>query len=457
VNVVVDIGHSLREGFFMFWETLWALVLGFGLSGAVQAFVSRDEMHRVMGDHSPRSVVRASALGMASSSCSYAASAMAKSLFQKGADFISAMVFMFASTNLVVELGIVLIILLGWRFAVAEFIGGPLMIVLLTLAGGMLLNKGAIESARARLHSEQATDHDHGPEQDAGLQQLPWRIRLRSMAGWSDAAGYTMGDLRMLRKELVIGYVVAGFLAVLVPASVWNAVFLHGHGFWTTLENVIVGPIIAFISFVCSIGNVPMAAALWHGGISFGGVISFIFADLVALPLVLIYRKFYGTKLTVQLVALFWGVMSAAGLAVEGIFHATGEIPASRPAQIVHTGFQWNYTTVLNILFLGVFGVLLWLNHDRARFGAGRGYATDPVCGMQVETATSPARASSGGREYFFCSDQCRDRFQADPSEYLGMCPPPIRRCQPHIAVSDGDRRLEAPRARGPGSGRYPV
>jgi uncharacterized membrane protein YraQ (UPF0718 family)/YHS domain-containing protein len=409
MNVVVEVGHSLREGFFMFWETLWALVLGFGLSGAVQAFVSRAEMERVMGDHKPGSIVRASALGMASSSCSYAASAMAKSLFQKGADFIAAMVFMFASTNLVVELGIVLVILLGWQFAAAEFVGGPIMIVLLVILGAIVLSKREIEAARISV----ASVHAHGPdpEDDPALQHIPWRVRLRSKPGWSDAASYTMGDLKMLRRELVIGYVVAGFLAVLVPNSVWNEVFLHGHGLWTTLENAIVGPVIAFISFVCSIGNVPMAAALWHGGISFGGVISFIFADLVALPLVLIYRKFYGTKLTVQLVAVFWAVMAAAGLATEGIFYIFGAIPSSRPAQIVHTGFEWNYTTFLNIVFLGVFAVLFWLYRNRERFGSGRGYETDPICGMQVQTGTAPARTSIGGRTYYFCSDRCRDRF----------------------------------------------
>jgi uncharacterized membrane protein YraQ (UPF0718 family) len=197
MNVVVEVGHSLREGFFMFWETLWALVLGFGLSGAVQAFVSRAEMERVMGDHKPGSIVRASALGMASSSCSYAASAMAKSLFQKGADFIAAMVFMFASTNLVVELGIVLVILLGWQFAAAEFVGGPIMIVLLVILGAIVLSKREIEAARISV----ASVHAHGPdpEDDPALQHIPWRVRLRSKPGWSDAASYTMGDLEMLR------------------------------------------------------------------------------------------------------------------------------------------------------------------------------------------------------------------------------------------------------------------
>src|SRR5947208_13760263 len=227
-----------------------------------------------------------------------------------------------------------------------------------------------------------------------------------------------MADITMLRKELVIGYTVAGVLAVMVPMRAWNDVFLAGHGFWTSLENVVVGPFIAFISFVCSIGNVPMAAALWHGGISFGGVISFIFADLIALPLVLIYRKYYGTALTVRLLFTFWAVMSAAGLIVEGLFSGLGLIPKSRPEQIVHTGFQWNYTTVLNIVFLGVFAVLYWLYRNRDRLGGGMGYALDPVCGMQVETANAPASRSHAGHAVWFCSDRCAHRFDANPERY---------------------------------------
>src|SRR5439155_4119496 len=218
-----DLGQSLREGFFMFWETLWALVLGFGLSGAVQAFVSKEEMQRVMGDHRPASVARASAFGMVSSSCSYAAVAMAKSLFQKGADFISAMVFMFASTNLVIELGVVLLILMGWQFAAAEFVGGPIMIVLLAAFGGFVLHRRLTEPARERLrHGIVGGGHDHlvmagvSEERQEELEHTPWRKKLTSKAAWADAASYTMADLTMLRKELVIGYVVAGFLAVIV-------------------------------------------------------------------------------------------------------------------------------------------------------------------------------------------------------------------------------------------------
>jgi uncharacterized membrane protein YraQ (UPF0718 family)/YHS domain-containing protein len=410
---LVDIGRSLREAFFMFWETLWPLILGFGLSGAVQAFVSHDSMQRSMGNHRPAAVTRASLYGMVSSSCSYAASAMSKSLFVKGADFVAANVFMFASTNLVLELGIILIVLIGWQFAVAEFVGGVIMIVLFTLLGSLWLRGRQIVRAREHLQAAQSGhDHVHGPTENTALQHQPWRERLRSKSGWADSATYTMADLTMLRKELAIGYVVAGFLAVLVPVHVWNSLFLQGHGFWTTLENVVVGPFIAIISFVCSVGNVPLAAALWRGGISFGGVIAFIFADLIAIPLLLIYRRYYGYRLMLKMLALFWLVMSLAGLATEGLFRAAGLVPTSRPNQIVSTSFQWNYTTVLNIVFLAVFGVLFWTYRNRERLGGGRGYAIDPVCGMQVESAHAPATCQHDGRQLYFCSDRCREKFE---------------------------------------------
>jgi uncharacterized membrane protein YraQ (UPF0718 family) len=245
------------------------------------------------------------------------------------------------------------------------------------------------------------------------LEQTPWSDKLTSTAAWSDAASYSMADIKMLRRELVIGYVVAGFLAVLVPMSVWNDVFMTGHGFWTSLQNVILGPFIAFISFVCSIGNVPMAAALWHGGISFGGVISFLFADLIAFPLVLIYRKYYGLGAAIRISLTFWAVMSAAGLAVEGIFTLFGLVPTERPENIVESHFSWNYTTFLNIAALMLFGLLLWLAHNQRRLGGGQAHATDPVCGMQVAKATAPARLEHDGEEHWFCSDGCRDQFVA--------------------------------------------
>jgi len=431
-TVAGGVGRSLREGFFMFWETLWPLVLGFGLSGAVQAFVSKEQMERVMGDHRPRAVVRASGFGMVSSSCSYAATAMAKSLFQKGADFVSAMVFMFASTNLVIELGIVLVILMGWQFAAAEFVGGAIMIALLALTGGLVVRRGLADSARRRLQAGMmAGGHDHqamvgvSEARQAELESAPWSSKLRSKAAWSDAASYTMADLTMLRKELLIGYVIAGFLASQVPTRIWNDLFLSGHGFWTSLENVTVGPLIAIVSFVCSVGNVPLAAALFHGGISFGGVVSFIFADLITLPLLLIYRKYYGWKLTLRLLAWFWAVMAAAGLAVEGLFRLVGGIPVRRP-EVVHTAFAWNYTSVLNLAFLGMFAYLYYLYRNRDRFGGGQGYAIDPVCGMQVQTAAAPASARHGGHTVHFCSDRCRERFEADPSRFSGTTSAPV-------------------------------
>ncbi len=331
VPALADAFGGLREGVVMFWQTLWALVLGFLLSGVVQAFVSKDRMRAALGDHRPASVARASLFGMASSSCSYAASAMARSLVAKGADFTTAMVFQVASTNLVVELGIVLVVLLGWQFAVAEFVGGPIMIVLLALAGGAVFAPALLASVRRR--RGQADDRSRPSESDDGPERRqggPVGTSARSLAAWSDASRYAVADATMLRRELFVGYAVAGLLAVLVPARAWDALFLHGHGVWTTVENAFVGPLIAVASWVCSIGNVPLAAALWSGGISFGGVVAFLFADLIAMPLILVYRKFYGWRLTVRLVGLLYGSMVVAGLVTQGIFRGFGALPVQR-------------------------------------------------------------------------------------------------------------------------------
>jgi len=414
-TVLVDIGHSLREGFFMFWVTLWPLVLGFGLAGAVQSFVSREAMRRRLGNHRAAAVVRSSGYGMASSSCSYAATAMAKTLFVGGADFVAAMVFMFASTNLVIELGIVLVVLMGWQFAASEFIGGIIMIVLLATLGALWLRGRLVVQARERLQAtEDASGHQHGHAATGGAAQLRLRARLRSVSGWADSATYTMSDLTMVRRELLIGYTVAGFLAVLVPTSVWQAVFVTGHGFWTSVENAIVGPFIAVISFVCSIGNVPLAAALWKGGISFGGVIAFIFADLIAFPLLLIYRRYYGTRLMLRMLVVFWALMSVAGLVTELLFRAAGLVPTVRPVTVAPAHFSWNYTTYLNLIFLVLFGILYWLYRNRERLGGGDRYARDPVCGMQVETAQAPASLVHAGERHYFCSDRCADRFESN-------------------------------------------
>lgn len=424
IPLVLDVGRGLRESFFMLWETLWALVLGFTLSGAVQAFISKEKMQAKLGNHGPAATLRASAYGMASSSCSYAASAMSKSLFVKGADFTSAMIFMIASTNLVVELGIVMLILLGWQFMVAEFVGGPIMITIIALAGGLVFSSALVARARQRLAQPVGEEHDHtamaevSDERQDELEHTPWAEKLTSKAAWSDASSYAVADVKMLRNELVIGFVVAGFLGTLVSTHVWNALFLHGHGSWTSLENALVGPLIAVISWVCSIGNVPLAAALWSGGISFGGVIAFIFADLIAMPLILIYRKFYGPRLTFRLVALFYVAMVTAGVLTEGIFRLFGAVPTSRSLSVSKAHFAWNYTTYLDFVFIAVAILVWWLAHHRHELGGGHGYAIDPVCAMQVRTTDAPATVNRDGATFYFCSDRCSERFLADPDRY---------------------------------------
>jgi uncharacterized membrane protein YraQ (UPF0718 family) len=414
MRVVDGLWHGLDEAFFMLWQTLWALVLGFALSGAVQAFVSRERMQRALGDHRPRTVARASFFGVVSSSCSYASSALAKTLFARGADFTAAMIFMIASTNLVVELGAVLWLLIGWQFALAEFVGGAIMIVLLAVVLPRVIPARWLDDARARLAAQSGTDvpgHDHAEGQHpAGQHPAGQHLGLRSRRRWGDAAGYTISDLTMVRKELVIGFVVAGFLAALVPAGFWRSIFLTGHGVLSSVENVLLGPFLAVISFVCSIGNVPLAAALWHGGIGVGGVVAFVFADLITLPLLSIYRTYFGIAVTLRLLAVFWASMSAAGLAVEYLFSGLGIPAPARPRDVVHTGFAWDYTTALNLVALVVAVILYVLYRTR---DTGTQYAKDPVCGMQVEIAHAPAERARDGRRVYFCSDHCAHRFDS--------------------------------------------
>jgi len=316
----------------------------------------------------------------------------------------------------VAELGIVLWLLIGWQFTLAEFAGGAIMIVLLGLALPRLVPRRLVSAARARLDAtDTSSAHDeHGSHGEHG-QPDPLRRRLRQPARWADAAGYTISDLTMLRREIVIGFVAAGFAAVAVPSGFWNAVFLHGHGTLTMIENALVGPFVAIISFVCSIGNVPLAAALWHDGISFGGVVAFVFADLISLPLLFIYRKFYGGRLTLRLLGVFWLVMSAAGLITEVIFSAAGITAPPRVAVIAPERFGWDYTTILNIVFLAVLAAVYWLHRQRDRFGGGQDVARDPVCGMQVEKQNPGAVLQADGHPVYFCSEHCRDRF-LDPA-----------------------------------------
>jgi uncharacterized membrane protein YraQ (UPF0718 family)/YHS domain-containing protein len=407
VDALDTIGRSLDQAFFMLWETLWALILGFTLSGMIQAFVSRGQMQRVMGDHRPAALTRSALLGMASSSCSYAASALSKSLFARGADFTASMVFMVASTNLVVELGIVLWLLIGWQFAAAEFVGGAVMVVLLGLLLPQVIPAALSEQIRTSINRTAGDSPREAASFDVPGESL--RDRLAQRTRWATSAGYTISDLTMLRREIVIGFVAAGFLSVAIPVHVWSDVFLTGHGPWTTVENAIVGPFVAIVSFVCSIGNVPLAAALWKDGISFGGVIAFLFADLITIPLLLIYRTMYGGRVTLRLLTAFWAVMSTTGLITEGIFRLLHGVPDHRSTIIAPEHLSWNYTTVLNGVFLVVFAALLWVHHSRDK-DTGT-HAIDPICGMQVEKANPGATAHHGGATVYFCSEHCLDRY----------------------------------------------
>jgi hypothetical protein len=359
-DVAGDIRDALSLAFGMFWEILWALILGFAISAAVQAIVSKEEMRGLLPDDAPRSLGIACGLGAASSSCSYAAVAMARSVFRRGADFTAAMVFEFASTNLVIELGIVMAVLLGWQFTLAEFVGGPLMIVILALLFRRFLTRRLVAEAREHADRGLLGSMEGHAEMDMSVTGGTIWERLRSPKGFTAIANYFVMDWAAIWKDIFAGLLIAGALAAWVPNSFWESFFFVDHETFAKFWGPLVGPLVGVISFVCSIGNVPLAAVLWNGGISFGGVIAFIFADLIVLPILNIYRKYYGLRVASFLLATFYAAMVLAALAVELVFQALGLVPEERNAKIVEASVTWNYTTVLNIAFLSFAAVLVW-------------------------------------------------------------------------------------------------
>jgi uncharacterized membrane protein YraQ (UPF0718 family) len=361
MEVLVAIGHALGIAGSMGWEILWALVLGFALSAVVQAVVSKAEVTALMPDDRARSLVIATGLGVASSSCSYAAVALARSLFRKGANFTAAMAFEIGSTNLVVELGIIMALLLGWQFTLAEFVGGPLMILFMVVAFRLFVRGKIVEAARAQADKGLAGSMEGHAGMDMSVQQRGplWR-RLSSPAGFTSTAGYFVMDWAAVYKDIIGGLLIAGAFAAWVPQHWLQVFFLADHPLASQLWGPLVGPLLAVISFVCSIGNVPLAGVLWNGGISFGGVISFIFADLIIIPILLIYRKYYGTAMALRIFAIFYATMAAAGYAIEFVFTPLGLIPAGRHAVVTDAMISWNYTTWLNIAFLVLAAVLIW-------------------------------------------------------------------------------------------------
>ena len=360
MTILDPILHALSISFAMTWEILWALVLGFTLSALVEAVVPKSQITRLLPDASPRSLTVASLLGAASSSCSYAAVALARSLFLKGADFTAAMAFEIASTNLVIELGIVLVILMGWQFAAAEFVGGAVMIVILALLLRMFLTARRVADARAQAEKRLRGYMEGHAEMDMSVSEGNLWQKIFSARGFTAVSHLFVMDWASVIRDVVGGLLIAGALAAWVPETFWKVFFLSDEPRLAFFWGPLVGPIVSVVSFVCSIGNVPLAAVLWNNGISFGGVISFIFADLIILPILSIKRKYYGTGVTVFLFATFYAAMALAGLLVELLFGALGLIPHERNALVIEPSLSWNYTTVLNFVFLALAGLLLF-------------------------------------------------------------------------------------------------
>src|SRR5213082_3605091 len=359
MTLIVALGHALWMAFAMFWEILWPLILGFALSGVVQAVVSKSEMTKLLPDDSPKSLVIATGLGAASSSCSYAAVALARSIFRKGADFTAAMAFELASTNLVAELSIILIVLMGWQFALAEFTGGPLIVAIMAVLFRVFLSRKLVNEARKQADRGVKGKMEGHAEMDMSLENGSLWQRITSSEGITATSHYFVMDWLAVWKDIAGGLLIAGALAAWVPQTFWKDFFLRSHPVASTIWGPIVGPLVAVLSFVCSVGNIPLAAVLWNGGISFGGVIAFIYADLIVLPIIDIYRKYYGWKVTALIVAVFYIAMALAALIVEFLFSLLRLIPQHRSAQIVETTISLNYTTMLNVLFLAIAAFLL--------------------------------------------------------------------------------------------------
>ena len=356
-DFIPHIGQALLMAFGMFWQVGWSLVLGFAISAVLQAVVSKEQMGAAFGRNGVREIALATAAGAASSSCSYASASVSRTLFKKGAALVPSLAFIFASTNLVAELGIVLYLLMGWQFMAGEWIGGIVLVVILSLLVRITYPARLVEEARR--HPEPHAGHEHGDMAAEG--GTLWQ-KLSRRQIWVQVAQSFVMDWSMLWKDLLLGFLIAGALSVFVPDGLWQALFIKGASPWVQVPaNALLGPIVAVLSFVCSIGNVPMAAVLWGAGVSFGGVLAFLYADLIVLPLLDVYRRYYGWKMAAYIAAVFYATMVVSALIMDVAFNALGWIPATRPdvhAEMVH--FSLNYTFWLNIVF-GLLAIALFV------------------------------------------------------------------------------------------------
>ena len=437
INAVL---HALQLSLFMLLEVFWALALGFLLSAVVQTVVSTRAVAGALGRPDLKGFVLSVGLGAASSSCSYAAVAVARALFRRGAHFANAIIFEFASTNLVFELGLVLLILLGWQFVAAEFAGGLLMAVILWIIFKLTLRQRMIDAAKhqAELGIVGSNMEGHG-DMDMSITEGPFFARLFSPRAFTAIAHYFYMDVYSLYRDIGLGFLIAGAIAAWVPNSVWQAFFLTNNPILNEFWGPLVGPIISMLSFVCSVGNVPLAVVLWNGGISFGGVISFIFADLIILPILNIYRKYYGGRMSLYLLGVSYLAMALAGFLIGGLFHLLGLVPTNHHVTVFETQPTWNFTTFLDIVFLVLMAVLAWRffttggvemlramarPHDSHGNPGGEmehhTSAIDPVCGMTVNPDKAQYRSVHEGKTYYFCSGGCKESFEKDPGKYVG-------------------------------------
>jgi uncharacterized membrane protein YraQ (UPF0718 family)/YHS domain-containing protein len=414
VTSIIDVlADGVSNAFLMAWQVWWALVFGFAISAIVQAWIPRERIQDALGSSGVRPLALATGLGAASSSCSYAAIAIAKSLFEKGASAASALAFQFASTNLVVELGVVIWVLIGWQFTLAEFVGGLVLVVVMSLLLRLFVSRRLEDQARE--HAVRAgTGHRHHSAGD----RLTIRQRLTSIEAWSDVAHNFRNDWAMLWKEIGVGFLLAGFIGLL-GNDFFNALFIrHAPGGIRLLENVVVGPIIAVLSFVCSVGNAPVAAVLWSGGISFGGVIAFIFADLIVLPIIQVYRKYYGNAFALRITALMFVTIVIAGLIVDGTFSGLGLIPHLHPTRgDVFGSVKVDYKLFTNVAGLTIFVALFAITVRRG--------TRDVVCGMKVDR-TKAIKRVVGSETFYFCSEDCLQEFESGQSEKAPLAPPVV-------------------------------
>ncbi len=441
----------------MLWEVLWPLAFGFLLSAMIQTVVSKRAVAGLLGRPDLKGFVLACGFGAASSSCSYAAVAVARALFRRGASFVNAIIFEFASTNLVFELGLVLLILLGWQFVAAEFAGGLLMAVIIWILFKVTLRQRMVDAAKRQAERGVfgSTHEAHG-DMDVSITDGPFLSRLFSPQAFTAVSHAFYMDIHALYLDLGLGFLIAGALAAWVPNSWWQALFLTNHPTLNEFWGPLIGPVISMLSFVCSVGNVPLAVVLWSGGISFGGVISFIFADLIILPILNIYRKYYGGRTSLYLLAVSYAAMALAGFLVGGAFQLLGLAPTNHHVTVFETRPSWNYTSFLDIGFLVLMAVLAWrfvttggiemLRAHARRPEPGSESVRDPVCGMSVDPKTATQRVDYEGATYHFCSAGCRSAFEKEPARYashVALAQPVVHPSHSHIAVSTPGGKME--------------